>query len=61
MIAAPSIAIDLPLKILIWEDAGGKAQISYNALSYLEARHGLPADLAQNLAVVDTLAAKVAE
>jgi uncharacterized protein (DUF302 family) len=61
MIAAPSIAIDLPLKILIWEDPDGKVQISYNALTYLQARHGLPADVAQNLAVVDTLAAKAAE
>src|ERR1700752_3764610 len=52
MIAAPSIAIDLPLKVLVWESADGKVQISYNATSYLQARHGLPPDLAQNITVV---------
>ena len=39
MIASPSIAIDLPLKALIWEDANGKVWISYNAAAYLQARH----------------------
>jgi uncharacterized protein (DUF302 family) len=61
MIASPSIAIDLPLKVLVWEDAGGKVWLSYNAPAYLQARHGLPADLLQNIAVVETLAAKAAE
>ena len=37
MIATPSIAIDLPLKILVWEDGNGKVWISYNSLAYLEA------------------------
>ena len=61
MLAAPSIAIDLPLKILVWEDTGGKTWISYNSPDYLKQRHGLPADLLQNIAVVATLAAKAAE
>jgi uncharacterized protein (DUF302 family) len=61
MIASPSVAIDLPLKILVWEDADGKVQISYNAPSYLQARHGLPPELVQNIAVVETLATKAAE
>jgi uncharacterized protein (DUF302 family)/uncharacterized membrane protein YidH (DUF202 family) len=61
MIAAPSIAIDLPLKVLVWEDADGKVWISYNAPAYLQARHGLPPELLQNIAVVETLAAKAAE
>jgi uncharacterized protein (DUF302 family) len=61
MIASPSIAIDLPLKILVWEDADGKVWISYNAPSYLRARHGLPAELLQNIAVVEALATKAAE
>jgi uncharacterized protein (DUF302 family) len=61
MVASPSIAIDLPLKILVWEDAGGKVWISYNAPGYLQARHGLPPDLVQNIAVVEALAAKAAE
>jgi uncharacterized protein (DUF302 family) len=58
MLAAPSIAIDLPLKILIWEDAQGKVWVSYNSPAYLQERHGLPAELLQNIAVVETLAAK---
>jgi len=57
MLAAPSSAIDLPLKILIWEDAQGKAWISYNSPEYLRERHGLPQELLQNIAVVETLAA----
>jgi len=61
MIAAPSIAIDLPLKVLVWEDADGKVWVSYNSPEYLQHRHGLPAELLQNIAVVGTLAAKAAE
>jgi uncharacterized protein (DUF302 family)/uncharacterized membrane protein YidH (DUF202 family) len=61
MLAAPSIAIDLPLKILVWEDSRGKVWVSYNSPDYLRERHGLPQDLLQNIAVVDTLAAKAAE
>ncbi|MBV9744561.1 MAG: DUF302 domain-containing protein [Acidobacteriia bacterium] len=60
MLASPSIAIDLPLKILVWEDAGGKVWISYNAPAYLAARHHLPAELTQNIAVVEPLAAGAA-
>src|SRR6516162_6502907 len=61
MLAAPSVAIDLPLKILVAEDAQGKVWISYNNPEYLKERHGLPQDLVQNIAVVETLAAKAAE
>ena len=61
MIASPSIALDLPLKILVWEDAQGKVQVSYNSVTWLQSRHRLPAELAQNIAVVETLAAKAAE
>jgi uncharacterized protein (DUF302 family) len=61
MLAAPSIAIDLPLKILVWQDAQGKVWLSYNTPEYLQQRHGLPQDLLQNIAVVATLAAKAAE
>jgi hypothetical protein len=57
----PSIAIDLPLKILIWEDREGKVWVSYNSPAYLLERHGLPKDLLQNIAVVETLAAAIAE
>jgi uncharacterized protein (DUF302 family) len=56
MLAAASTAIDLPLKILVAEDAGGNVTLSYNSPEYLQRRHGFPADLTANLAVVDALA-----
>ena len=61
MLAVPSIAIDLPLKILIWEDIQGKVWVSYNSPAYLQARYSLPPELMQTIAGVETLAAKVAE
>src|SRR5205807_6503976 len=61
MLAAPSSAIDLPLKILIWQDAEGKVWISYNSPTYLQERHNLAPELLQNISVVETLAAKAAE
>ena len=61
MLAAPSSAIDLPLKILIWEDDQRKVWVSYNSAEYLKQRHGLPQELLQNIAVVETLAAKAGE
>ena len=61
MLAAPSAAIDLPLKILVWEDAQGKVWASYNSPTYLQQRHGIPQDLLPNIAVVDALAAKAAQ
>ena len=61
MLAAPSSAIDLPLKILFWEDAQGKTWASYNSQEYLQGRHNLPQELMQNIAVVEALAKKAAE
>jgi uncharacterized protein (DUF302 family) len=61
MLAAPSIALDLPLKILVAEDAQGKVWISYNSQEYLAQRHSLPPDLVSNLAVAKALAAEAAE
>jgi uncharacterized protein (DUF302 family) len=61
MLAAPSAAIDLPLKILIYEDAEREVQVCYNTPAYLQQRHNLPQDLLQNIAVVETLATKAAE
>jgi uncharacterized protein (DUF302 family) len=61
MLASPSVAIDLPLKILVAEDPAGKVSISYTAPEYLQARHHLPAELLPNIAVVAALAAKAAE
>ena len=61
MLAAPSVAIDLPLKILVSEDSQRSVWISYNSPAYLQQRHGLPAELLQNIAVVDSLAQKAGE
>jgi uncharacterized protein (DUF302 family) len=61
MLATPSIAIDLPLKILVWQDDAGKVWVSYNSPEYLRERHGVPPELVPTLAVVETLAAKAAE
>ena len=60
MIASPSIAIDLPLKLLVSEDANGKVWISYNSPTYLQARHHLPPELVGVLGAVEGLA-KAAE
>ena len=56
MLAAPSIAIDLPLKLLVSEDTAGAVTISFNNPAYLRQRHGLPGNLIQNIAVVESLA-----
>jgi uncharacterized protein (DUF302 family)/uncharacterized membrane protein YidH (DUF202 family) len=61
MLASPSAALDLPLKILVADDGAGKVWISYNAPSYLQRRHNLPTDLLPNIALIETLAAKAAE
>jgi uncharacterized protein (DUF302 family) len=61
MVASPSIAIDLPLKILIWEDEAGKIWVSYNSPVYLAGRHRLPKELVGNIAVVEALATQAAE
>ena len=49
MIAAPTVALDLPLKALVWEDAGGKVRLSFNSPEYLRQRHNVPDDLIQNI------------
>jgi uncharacterized protein (DUF302 family) len=61
MLASPSVAIDLPLKILVWEDPQRKVWVSYNSPGYLQERHRIPPELMQNIAVIETLAAKAAE
>jgi uncharacterized protein (DUF302 family) len=61
MLASPSVAIDLPLKILIAEDSRGRVWISCNSAVYLKERHDLPQSLLPNIAVVETLAAAVGE
>ena len=61
MLAAPSSAIDLPLKILIWEDAQGKAWVTYNSPAYLQERHDIPVELLPNVSVIEVLAKSAAE
>ena len=54
--AAPTVAIDLPLKILAWQDADGRTWVAYNDAAYLQARHRFPAELQKNIAAVGALA-----
>ena len=61
MVAAPTLAIDLPLKALIAEDGGGKVWVTHNSPEYLRQRHGVPEDLIKNIAVVGALVAKAVE
>jgi len=60
MVASPSVAIDLPLKLLVAQDANGGCSISYNSPQYLQQRHGLSTDLIQNIAIIEALAAEAA-
>jgi uncharacterized protein (DUF302 family) len=60
MLAAPSMAIDLPLKILVAEDTAGQTSISYNSIQYLAERHGISPDLLKSLSVIEKLAAEAA-
>jgi uncharacterized protein (DUF302 family) len=50
MLAAPTVALDLPLKTLVWEDGEGKVWVSYNTPQYLQERHGFPEGLVSNIA-----------
>ncbi len=61
MIASPTLAIDLPLKALIWEDAGGKVWVSYNSAEYLKHRHNIPDELVKNIAGIQPLLEKLVE
>jgi len=61
MLAAPSIALDLPLKILVAEDTDGRVWVSYNAPRYLQERHRLPEDLLPNIGVIAALAGEAAK
>jgi uncharacterized protein (DUF302 family) len=56
MVAAPTVAIDLPLKILTWHDAEGQTWVAYDTPEYLQLRHGFPAELMKNIAALGALA-----
>ena len=58
MVAAQTLAIDLPLKALAWEDADAKVWLSYNSPDYLKRRHEIPGDLVKNIAGVGPLVAE---
>ena len=55
MVARPLLALDLPLKLLVWEDAAKKVWVSYNTSEFLIERHSLPPDLAKNMPGVEGL------
>ena len=61
MVAAPSLAIDLPMKALVAEDETGKVWLTYNDPAYLKQRHGVPEDLIKNLAGAGPLMQKAVE
>jgi len=55
MIASPLVALDLPLKALIWKDHEGSVWVSYNSTSYIANRYNLPSGLTKNIAGIDAL------
>lgn len=61
MVAAPRLAIDLPLKALAWQDEQGEVWLSYNSPEYLQQRHGFPAELLKNIAGISALIQKAVE
>src|SRR5579863_1613647 len=61
MVAAPSLAIDLPMKALVAEDENGKVWLTYNSAEYLKQRHGVPDNLIKNLAGAGPLMEKAVE
>jgi uncharacterized protein (DUF302 family) len=61
MLASPTSAIDLPLKILVWQDEAGKVHLTYNSPAYLGARHQLSDDLLKNISGIEALVAKAAQ
>jgi uncharacterized protein (DUF302 family) len=54
MAASPMAALDLPLKVLVWDD-GGQTKVSYYSPAEIAARHGLDPGLEKNLAAIDVL------
>jgi uncharacterized protein (DUF302 family) len=61
MVASPSIAIDLPLKLLVWQDEQQQVWIGYNSVAYLRERHHFPEELESTIAIVEVLARQAAE
>jgi uncharacterized protein (DUF302 family) len=55
MVASPLLALDLPLKVLVWRNRDGEVLVSYNATFYLARRHDIPENLVRNIAGIDAL------
>ncbi len=55
MIASPLLALDLPLKVLVWQSADEQVWVSSNSVAYLRDRYALPQELVGNLSVVDAV------
>ena len=60
IVATPTVALDLPLKILAWQDAKGQSWVAYNEAEYLQARHGFAPELIKNIGALGALAAAAA-
>lgn len=58
MVASPTVAIDLPLKALAWQDPDDKVWLSYNSPDYLKQRHAHPENLLQNIAGIGSICAE---
>jgi uncharacterized protein (DUF302 family) len=54
MAAAPLAALDLPLKVLVWDDAG-QTKLAYTAPAELAERYGLSDQLAAGLSAIDAI------
>lgn len=57
MVAAPLLALELPLKALVWQDTAGQTHVSYTSPAYLARRYAVPDDLAKNIAGIEPLLA----
>jgi uncharacterized protein (DUF302 family) len=53
MIASPLLALELPLKALVWQDQAGQVWVSYDSSAYLASRFAIPAELVKNIAGID--------
>jgi len=60
MVASPTVAIDLPLKVLAWEDSKGARWVAFNEPDYLQKRHSFPPELLKNITGLAALAAAAA-
>ena len=55
MIASPLLALDLPLKVLVWQSADHQVWVSMNSVTYLKDRYAIPQEMVGNIAVVDAI------